>query len=684
VTSRQSRNTAWRKWGTQVLGDRVAIVALLALLFLISANYWLNRQQLTPPVVVILLLGLGLWLLLIWNGYGLVAQRPMTLASDPLPRRGQWLLVAATLPMAGIAWVQAAGNTFRPLGTAMWLLAIVTWLVAWWPRPLRRSSATDEGPAETDDSLPDEGGSNAWGQVALVLALLAVLLLGAFFRFYDLDGTPLDPTSDHSEKLFDVHDVLEGQRPIFFERNTGREPGQFYLTAGLIEAFDLPFSYTTLKFGAALIGFLAIPFVYLLAAELMGRFTGILAATLYAMGSWTVGTARAGLRFPYAPLMTAATLWLLVRWLRTGDRRDALLCGLALGIGLHGYTPFRVMGAVVLISLLIAFFDPAWRGDRQRVVRHGLLIAATAGLVFLPLGRYAVDRPEMFWHRTTSSIGAEGGDRFIDEGMIFVSNNVNATLAFNWRGDGGFVNAVTHAPFLDVVSGGLLLAGVISLIATILLRCDRRLLLLALAVPVLFLASTLVIEVPHENPSVNRAGGAAPIIYVTAALPLAFTARWLTGSLRRPWGWRIAGALLVLLLSVAAIRNYEHYFGDFDRQYRAIVANTTAIADTIEEAGVVGVSPEDAYIIDTPFWLDVRNVAIALGDAGWAAEHNVVVDAPLPEQPPDRPLFFIINQKDEARLAKIQQTYPDGVLTLVETGVPSKDFYTYWVRPPVR
>src|SRR5690606_20871748 len=63
-----------------------------------------------------------------------------------------------------------------------------------------------------------------------VLAVGAITLLAVFFRAYRLDAIPIEMTSDHAEKLLDVNDVLNnGLRPIFFERNTGREFFQFYL-----------------------------------------------------------------------------------------------------------------------------------------------------------------------------------------------------------------------------------------------------------------------------------------------------------------------------------------------------------------------------------------------------------------------------------------------------------------------
>lgn len=668
----------WRRPELRPLGGAVA------LLLLILANHSLNDRSFTLRMAIALGLGLAVWAALIWNGRDLLPSLGGNLASDPPLRRVQQVLLVLIVPLLVIAWAEARGNTFRPLGVAAWLLAIGLWLVAWWPSrggQLVGDASTPGRPRLVPPAVDWLRGATCQ-PAPLVLTILAVMLLATFFRVYDLNGTPLDPTSDHAEKLYDVNDVLEGMRPIFFERNTGREPAQFYLTAGLIESLNIPLSFTTLKFGTALIGVAAIPFVYLLGAELLGRLAGLFAATLFAMSKWMVATSRAGLRFPYAPLATAATFWLMLRWMRTGDRRDALWCGVAIGAGLYGYTPFRVMVVAVVMGFGLSLFNPRWRGERARVIRHGLLIGATAAIVFLPLGRYSFDYPDNFWYRTTSSIGGEDSQSAIDEVLgnlsVFLENNVNAALAFNWKGDGGFANAVTDDPFLDLIAGALFLAGVVTVVIALVRRGDRRLLFLVLSLPILLLASTLVIETPWENPSVNRSGGIAPVIFVVAAWPLALMARWTTAVIT-PRGWRVAAGSCALLLAVGGIANYDRYFNDFDRQSRSIVANTTAIASAIEAARVVGVTIDDVYIIDSPYWLDIRNIAIALGDLQWASEHNITPGNPLPDQEPGRPLFFVINQGDEDRLAEVGTVFPQGVLTYVETDVPPKNFYTYWV-----
>lgn len=664
-----------------------ALVPLFGILLLLIANRSLNNQAFTLHVGVTLGLGVATWFLSAGSTYSLRRHQSRSAPTDHM-RRDRNLVRIALAVISGLAAVGAyswaADNRFRTEGVVSWFVAVGVWLLVWWPGPLapgqrvRRWTTWWTGLIGTAWKRPVD-----LRRLFVLLAVVVAVGLGAFFRLHDIAETPLDPTSDHAEKLLDVTDVLEGKRPIFFERNTGREPAQFYLTATLIRIFDLSVSFTTLKIGTALMGTLAIPFVYLLGAEIGGRLSGAIAALFYAVCAWPVEIARAGLRFAYAPVAAAASLWFLLRWMRTRDRKDALLCGLSIGIGLYGYTPIRVVVPALVVGMVIAFFDPARRSLRRAALIDSLLIGTTATMVFLPLGRYALNHPDMFWYRAAGRMTGET-DRsafgaLIDNLSVFAQNNLNAALGFNWRGDSTFVNAVTDAPMLDRVTGALLIAGVVAVVVTAIWHSDLRATFIVLALPILLLSSTLAISFPNENPSVNREGPAAPLVFAVLALPLAHLYRQMrvvVGATLTPF---LVLPLAGFLVGTAATLSYDEYFNDFDWQTRVAVANTIEIAEAIEGARSVGVDKNDAYIIDRAHWLDVRNIGIALGDIRWSDTHNIWVGDPLPDRLSDRPLFLIVHRDDIDRIAEIRDRYPDAIFTLYPSEVTWKAFVTVWI-----
>lgn len=702
--------------------------ALAGLLCLLVVNSLLTHQQFTTATGIFLLLGVAFWL---------AALRGERVERDPAfpvqtATRPDWRFVAAAGVLAVVAYDQAAGNQFRTLGVIGWVGAVACWLIGWWParsihlgRPSlvidlsaakRRVAAS---PAITTAAaiavgaslrlpplllgaawfLPWEagrrrgGGTGGWStedrrRLLGVLAVCAVVVVGGWFRLHNLAETPSDPTSDHAEKILDVNDLLNGQRSIFFPRNTGRETAQFYVTAfGLVRGLGMPADYNTLKFGTAMTDTAAVIAVFLLASELLGFAGGICAAGLFAMNAWPVVNARFGLRPSYGPLTAGLALWALMRYLRTGHRRDALLTGTMLGLGLYGYTGFRTVPIATVAILAAAFlFDPRQRGRRRTLVLHSALIVSTAWIVFIPLGRFMIDPPDVFWYRARTRAGSAerdlGGGGLWNELSTrlptFWHNNLRMLGAFNWKGDSAFVNFVVGQPLLDLFSGALLLGGTVVALHRIVADRSIRFAGLAIAFPILALSSTLALAFPNEVPSASRSSLLAPVIFTLAALPLSVLVRRVLAPDRdhaRAWLCMAALALAALV----ANRNYDRYYHDYDAQYRASIVNTTEIAQSIKGASDEGVAVDHAYILGVAFCLDHRNVAVALGDMAWADAHNIVPDQPIPDQVDGRPMLFIVNLGDSAGIGKLTAKWPSGVFTVVHSTRLGKDFGTFFV-----
>lgn len=639
------------------------LLAGLGLLLLVAAHVPMQQQRLGILAALGLGLGLSLWAMALLCAPPGLDRAASEAALTIRPQVIRWPLLSGAALIAVLTWRASSAGQYTAVNVAGWIVATALWCWAWWP------SSTVPLP----DVAPTTRRSRRW-----LWLLGAIVVLGAFFRFYRLAETPADPTSDHAEKLLDVYDLLSGQRPIFLARNTGREPGQFYLTLGLIKLFDLPLRFETLKLGTALIGLLAIPAVFLFAREVGGTRVGLIAAALYAVSKWVVNTARMGLRFPYGPLPTAVVLWLLWRYLRRGDRRDALLCGLAIGLGLHGYISFRIVPLLVpLLFGAALLLDRRWRPQWRRLVGDGLLIAATALLACLPLARYSVQHPDQVWYRVATR--AAGTERTLgstaEQLQIFASNNLNALLAFNWRGDDTVVNALRHDPLLDIVTAAALLAGLL-IVGVRLRRGDRAVLWLLLAVPVLLLPSTLNLAFPVENPSANRLGPVAPVIFTIAALPLAYL-------LEQTWARRAERLALLgglgVLFALATQQNYVRYFYDYDRQYRAHVQNTHQVVRSIQGLVGQGVPLDQVYILAYPYWLDGRNIGLGLGAPDWHTSHDWSREQPLPEQRGGQPLLFVLNVADERRKSELKTAFPEGSYTLITNTPLGKEYALYYV-----
>ena len=636
------------------------------LVLLVVAQSQLQNQLLSLVAIGALVLGLGAWLI------ALRVAPPVPDALDDLvaqQHRIRWTLLGPAGALIMLTWIGSGSGVYTLFGVCAWLAATLVWCLAWWP------SGTPKDEARSS-RLP----------LAFWLIPIAILALGAFFRFYRLAEVPADPTSDHAEKLLDIYDLVSGQRPLFFPRNTGREPGQFYITFGLMRLFGLPLSFETLKLGTALIGLLAIPAVFLFGRELAGTTVGLIAATGFAISKWVVNTARMGLRFPYGPLPTAVVLWLLFRYLRRGDRRDAIWCGLAIGLGLHGYISFRIVP--LLVPLLLAWallIDRRWRGHWRRLLADGALITATAIVTCLPLIHYTMQHPDQVWYRVATRAASTEQEigSFQHSLATFLLNNRNALLAFNWRGDETVVNAVHRDPFLDLVTGGALLAGLL-IVGYQITRRSPRYSALAIATPVLLLPSTLSLAFPAENPSANRLGTVAPVIFVIVALPLAYAARQLwtiTNGSRPQVALRrtAAAALLLGAFGLSTQHNYTRYFHDYDLQYRSSVQNTHEIVRQIQQMQQGGVALEQVYMLAYPHWLDGRSLALMLGDPAWQPGHDLPSEIELPQRADGQQMLFVLHPDDSARKQQLEASYPDGTYSLIQAKTPGKNFAMYLV-----
>jgi hypothetical protein len=630
-----------------------ACVGLVAFGLLTAAGLPMQEQRFPIWAPFALVCGLFLWVLLVTRYPPQREIRTPLEAEGPRPR--VLLLVVASV-LAVIAWRNTSGGTYRLSGVAPWLGAVASWLGAWHPggRRVRK--------AESDES-------DSSSRVLRIAILAGIVAIGAAFLFCRLAETPGNPYSDHAEKLLDVRDLQNGQRPIFFPRNTGREPFQFYWTFSLMELFGLPLRYLTLKIGTGIIGLFALPALYLLGREMGGTRLGLAVAALAAWSKWPVSLARNGLRYTLGVLPTVVLLWALLRYFRRGDRASILWAGIAIGLGLHGYSTFRVMPLLAVSVFGLVLIDPRRRGRRRGVLVDGVALAGTTFVIALPLLHYMVQHADQFWYRAATRVASTERAVGPEPLAIFARNVGNMLLAFNWRGSSSWVLIRMFEPFLDAVTASFLVAGVVLLIARI-ARGSLRWVVVPVAFFVLTLPSTLSLAFPIENPSINRAGTAVPTVFLVAALPIVYLL-----SSRRRLAARIAAAGIAGFLLFSIEENARQYFAGFDRQYAQRIDHATQMARILDEYRRRGVPLRQMYLLYTDYWVDGRNIALELGDPSWAETH-IVPTGELPKGLRERPLVFL-HTPGAPILKELQKTYP-GIDRLVRQDFSDRDFSVYF------
>ena len=590
--------------------------------------------------------------------------------------RWRFLLSLAALLAGAVAFITSTGNRYTPLNVGTWLGAVSCFLAAhldyhrftvW--RHNRRAAAL-----------------RAWftrERVVTLTLLVAILALGAAFRFVALADNPRDMNSDQAEKLLDVGDVLRGTTMIFFERNTGREPWQFYWTAGLIKLFGLRPDFMALKLGTALIGWLMLPAVFLLAREVLGTRAALLATLFAAVTSWGVITARFGLRYPLAPCATAWTLYFLVRGLRRTSRNSLLLVGVWIGIGLQGYTAYRFMVVVVpLVSLLWLGWLLVQRefAQARRVLVSGLLALVLATLVLVPLIRYGLERPDMLLYRAVTRLTDAEQSLQGNPALIFLDNLKNVLLMFNYTRDEVWVVNLPDQPALDAVLGALLVAGAAGALALSWRTRNPWPALTLLAGLLMLVPSALSLAFPRENPSVVRTGGALPALMVVCATGPALVLEGLRALGQRRAYAAALTAVVALGLLVTGL-NQQRVFVDYPAQYCPRAQNASDMARELLAWEAAGHPRSDAWVVGYPFWVDLRAIGSWIGDVTFP---NAVIG---PEQVVavnlgGRPGWFLLNPDDLPSREALYTQYPGGQEHLVEgTQCAGRAFIIFETQP---
>jgi hypothetical protein len=509
------------------------------------------------------------------------------------------------------------------------------------------------------------------------LALTLTFVLAVFFRYYHLDRVPLEMWSDHAEKLLDVMDVLKGQTSIYFPRNTGREAIQLYMAAATAKYLGFGISFMTLKFGTALAGVLALPFIYLFAREIGGRWAGLGALFLSGIAYWPNVISRAGLRFPLYPLFAAPALYFLVRGLRRRRRNDLLLCGLLTGFGLQGYSPTRILPFVVAAGVAVYFIHRQANGIRWRLVTWFGILVAAVWLAFLPLMRVALEMPELFFLRQMTRMGTAERPYPGPPFAIFLSNTWKSLTMFAWDNGGTWVVSIPGRPALDWVTGALFHIGLVILLVRYIRKRNWEDLFTIVSVPLLMLPSILALAFPIENPALHRSSGAIVPVFTIAALPLAALPDWV----RSTWNTRramIASVVaILLLLTISARSNFQLVFHQFAQQLDEALWNTDDIGRVIQGFAESVGSYDTAHVIPYPYWVDTRLVGI---NAGRPLTDYAIQPADVPDlADEERAQLFILKPEDTDSLELLRDTFPSGVLSRFVSPVESHDFLIFEV-----
>lgn len=606
----------------------------------------------------------------VWAGDFGEQARPRTRRKSAVAAYDRNFLIAG-LGLAVLAYLTSRDNTFRLTTLVFWISSILITGRGFWLGELPGSSIRTrlrKFIAKPQLRLRLDGWS---------LLVLAVFGVAAYFRFSRLSEVPFAMWSDHAEKFLDIVDIINGQTSIFFIRNAGREPIQFYATAAAIKWFGASFSFLTLKSITALAGLLTLPYVYLFGKEVGGRWTGLAAMALAGIAFWPNVLGRVGLRLPFFPLLLAPALYYTVRGFKNRRQNDFVLAGFFVGLGVYGYTSARITPLVIGLALALYLAHRVSRGHRIQSLGWIGIAALMAVVVAVPFLRVAYDLQDDVWFRTLTRVSDAERPLAGAPLELFLGNMWNALRMFSWDFGQIWILSIPGRPALDWVIGAFFHLGLVIATVRYIRGRDWMDLFLLLSIPILLLPSALSLAFPGENPHPSRASGAIIPVFAMAGIALAAVWRWSQSSFELQWSKRIGVGLVGGVFLISAVTNYDMVIREYGDLQRQSTWNTAQAAEVVESFTTsIGVF-EDVHMIAYPYWMDSRLVALLAGQPGadivlWPDQFDSLVEVNTPQ-------LFLLHNADVENLDRLRAKFPGGFTKRYVAQVEGRDFITYLV-----
>ena len=384
------------------------------------------------------------------------------------------------------------------------------------------------------------------------LALVAILILAAGLRLYNLEDLPAGLWFDEADNLFKARHYASdpGQIPVYAPSTN--LPTMFLIPiAAVVKLAGV--AITTPRLVAAAFGLLGIVATYLFVRHAFNTSAALIAAFLVAVMRWDLNWSRIGMHGITGVLFAALTGWLTLRAIRTGRASDYAFAGASLGLGMWFYSPFRmfplVVGFILLVHLLVS--RPNIRTYAANVATMALLALFMAA----PVIQFAADNSEQFFKRTetTSVFNLTPREGWADQ---LRSSLVSHVFMFNAEGDPNPRHNLPSAPMLDRITGALFVLGFFFALVR-----WRRVALFTLPFWVFLMVLPGVLTVPWEAPQSLRSILVIPAVAALAALVMDLL--WRTWK-DVPWHIvrRLALPAVLALLGTVAYLNVDLYFGD--------------------------------------------------------------------------------------------------------------------------
>jgi len=494
-----------------------------------------------------------------------------------------------------------------------------------------------------------------------LVALILIVLVAAFFRFYDLDELPPGLHYDEAFYGIDAMSILQRREyPIFFVENFGREPLFSYLVA--ISFYSLGVSAFSIRAVSAMAGIATVLALYFLVKEIfpqdedsLSRYRGLLAAFILATSYWHVNFSREGLRAILVPLFEVLTFYFLWRGIRRGGEISFACSGFLLGASLYTYQTARLLPPfLILFSAYRLLLD---RGFWRRYRRGLLLLFAVTLIAFAPLGSYFLRHPVGFTLRTGQASAITPGGGWDKAARTILTNTAKSLAMFSLRGDDDPRNNLPGRPALDAfLSVGFLLGSTFALVR--IRKPEYAFLVFWLGI--MLLPTILSDYAPHYK----RALGVTPALAILTANGILALKEGVQRFTRRQTMLIQRGVYFIALLAIggglvgSALNTYHDYFITWGKEaglYYSFDVGMVSIAE------YVGRLPSDEKVYLSPLRATLPTIVFTLGKKGRLKSYDGRLCQVLPgHYSEDATTYLVVVREDGRSLSLLQRYWPQG------------------------
>lgn len=499
------------------------------------------------------------------------------------------------------------------------------------------------------------------GRVSILLLL--ILSIAVFLRVYLLDTLPMGIWFDEANFGVEARMLLHNwdHRPIFVDEQTLFFLTPFALMLGLLG--DTNIAAMRLVEGSFAIG--GVVMAYIVGRQLRGHFFGLLMALVLATAHWSINFSRIANNGMEVIFFTLLSFCFVLRLVRYGQMRDAILAGLSIGIGFWFYRSFQVTVLAFALYILLSWKYRPWK----KTVSLGLTLALNVLIVIFPLIILILTQPKVYFNRVNqiSIFSSTAQDMTVGEAL---ARSIPTHLEmFHITGDLNGRHNLSGEPMLDPITGILFGLGLVFA-----LRSWRKW-------ENLFFYSVLILELTggiftltFEAPQSSRTLGVlSAVAYFTAlgALALGQTVYTMVKQLPTTLAGAIkyapSLAILSLTLPLTAL-NYDVYF----QKQRFSYTSWSVYSTTETLVGRIAAAQDDnTLILASPLSVNISTQFLAPG----RVEGLKLPDVLPVRIPPEKKVVMFLSPGERMLFEYAQRLYPNATFRIVS----ARD---YDVEPP--